>query len=428
MSGVDILMVVLRLAFAILVPLTFIVIFVWMERRGASYIQDRSGPNRANVGGFTLGGLVQPVADAVKLIFKEDLTPGHIRNKFYFMLAPAIVFAAALLTFAVVPFADDITIGDKTYMMQGIPMDVGILWFLGIAGFAVYGIILAGWSSHNKFAMLGGLRATAQVISYEIPLALAVIALLGVYGSVHLNDMVRYQGELLWGFVPAWGIVVQPIGFLLFMITAVAEANRTPFDIAEGESEIVAGYFTEYSSMKFALFFMGEYVAMFVSSAIIVTLYFGGYHIPWLNTETLRENATTVAQTLLVLVPLFFAMFILWMRKNSRCHYDRPNDPRVREANVLTVVFIGLAAAIELVLLLALSMGLGEMGAQILTMIIQIIVFILKTFLVGFLYVWIRWTLPRFRYDTLQLLGWKVLLPIALVNIIVTAVVVLSLQ
>ncbi|MBB5021761.1 complex I subunit 1/NuoH family protein [Desulfurispira natronophila] len=428
MTGIDILMVVLRVAFAIFVPLTFIVIFVWMERRGASFIQDRIGPNRANVGGFTLGGLVQPVADAVKLIFKEDLTPSHIKNKIYFMVAPALVFCVALLTFAVIPFADDITIGETTYMMQGIPTDVGILWFLGIAGFAVYGVIIAGWSSHNKFSMLGGLRATAQVVSFEIPLALAVIALLGVYGSIHLGDMVRYQGELLWGFIPAWGIILQPVGFVLFFITAVAEANRTPFDIAEGESEIVAGYFTEYSSMKFALFFMGEYVAMFVSSAIIVTLYLGGYHIPWLNTETLRENATLVAQTLLVLVPLFFGMFILWMRKNSRSHYDRPNDPRVREANVLTVVFIALAVVINLVLLLALSGGLGEMGAQILTMIIQIVVFIMKVFLVGFLYVWIRWTLPRFRYDTLQMLCWKVLLPIALVNILVTAVVVLSLQ
>jgi NADH-quinone oxidoreductase subunit H len=291
MSALDILLVILRIAFGAFVPLSFVAVLVWMERRGAAFFQDRAGPNRCNVLGFRAGGLIQNAADGIKLAFKEDIIPGHVKHKFYFILAPMLVFITALLCFAVIPFADVLILGDKHYMMQAVPMDIGILWFLAVVGFGVYGIILAGWSSHNKYGMLGGLRAAAQVISYEIPMGLALVSLLAVYGTVNLSEMAQFQGRLLFGFIPMWGFLLQPLGVIIFIVAAFAETNRTPFDLAEGESEIVAGYHVEYSSMKFALFFMGEYVAMFVSSALIVTLYFGSYQIPWFTTQTLVTYA-----------------------------------------------------------------------------------------------------------------------------------------
>ena len=301
MSQLDILLIVLRVAFGALVPLCFIAVLVWMERRGCAFIQDRSGPNRCNIFGFRAAGLVQNLADAVKLVTKEDVIPGHIRHKFYFVLAPVIVFSVSLISFAAVPFADTLVINGKQYLMQAIPTDLGILWFLAIVGFSVYGIILAGWSSHNKYGMLGGLRSAAQVISYEIPMGFALISLLVVYGTVNLTEIVQFQGKLLFGFIPMWGVVLQPLGAIIFIIAAFAEANRVPFDLAEGESEIVAGFHVEYSGMKFGMFFMGEYVAMFTSSAIIVTLFFGGFQIPWFTTVTLVNNSRIVTFLLMLL-------------------------------------------------------------------------------------------------------------------------------
>ena len=202
MSALDILLIILRIAFGVFVPLSFVAVLVWMERRGAGFIQDRAGPNRANILGFRAGGLIQNAADGLKLAFKEDVIPAHIKYKFYFVLAPMLVFITAVLCFAVIPFADVLVIGGTEYMMQAIPTDIGILWFLAIVGFGVYGIILAGWSSHNKYGVLGGLRAAAQVISYEIPMALALISLLTVYGTVNLTEMAQFQGQLLFGFIP----------------------------------------------------------------------------------------------------------------------------------------------------------------------------------------------------------------------------------
>ena len=305
MSQLDILLLVLRVAFGAFVPLCFIAVLVWMERRGAAFFQDRSGPNRANILGFRAGGLVQNLADAVKLITKEDVIPDHVKHKFYFVLAPVIVFFIALVSFAAIPFADALVINGKEYIMQAIPTDLGILWFLALAGFSVYGIILAGWSSHNKYGILGGLRAAAQVISYEIPMGLAIISLLIVYGTVSLTEMAQLQGQLLFGFIPMWGVVLQPLGAVIFIVAAFAETNRTPFDLAEGESELVAGFHVEYSSMKFGMFFMGEYVALFTSSAIIVTLFFGGFQIPWFATETLVNHARPVTVLMMLLLPVF---------------------------------------------------------------------------------------------------------------------------
>lgn len=427
MSQLDILLLILRVAFGAFVPLCFIAVLVWMERRGAAFFQDRSGPNRANIFGFRAGGLVQNLADAVKLITKEDVIPGHIKNKFYFVLAPVIVFCIALISFAAVPFADVLVINGKEYIMQAIPTDLGILWFLALAGFAVYGIILAGWSSHNKYGVLGGLRAAAQVISYEIPMGLAIISALVVYGTVNLTEIAQYQGQLLFGFIPMWGVVLQPLGAIIFIVAAFAEANRTPFDLAEGESELVAGFHVEYSSMKFGMFFMGEYVAMFTSSAIIVTLYFGGYQIPWLTTETLVNHAGIVSFLLMLAVPAFAFLFSLWMQKNNKTHYERANDPRKRETEIYTKILWIVVGAIEILLLFFMVFS-GGIAANILVALLQIMTFLVKTTLMCFVYVWVRWTLPRFRYDQLQRLGWQTLLPLSLLNIFVTSAVVVALS
>ena len=428
MSQLDILLLVLRVAFGAFVPLCFIAVLVWMERRGAAYFQDRSGPNRANIFGFRAGGLVQNLADAVKLITKEDVVPDHIKHKFYFILAPVIVFFIAVVSFAAIPFADVLVINGQDYIMQTIPTDLGILWFLALAGFAVYGIILAGWSSHNKYGVLGGLRAAAQVISYEIPMGLAIISALIVYGTVNLTEMAQFQGQLLFGIIPMWGVVLQPLGAIIFIVAAFAETNRTPFDLAEGESELVAGFHVEYSSMKFGMFFMGEYVAMFTSSALIVTLYFGGFQIPWLSTETLINHARAISLLLMVLIPVFAFFFAQWMAKNNKSHYPRVDDPRVHEAHIYTKILWGVVAAIEIILFIYLITVSGGVADRILVTILQILTFLVKTTLMCFVYVWVRWTLPRFRYDQLQKLGWQTLLPLSLLNIFITSAVVVALS
>jgi len=426
MSALDFLMVLLRILFGAFVPLSFIAVLVWMERRGAGFFQDRAGPNRCHVMGFRAGGLIQNLADGVKLIFKEDVVPGHITHKFYFILAPMLVFVTALLCFAVIPFADVLVIGEKHYMMQAIPSDIGILWFLAVVGFGVYGIILAGWSSHNKYGVLGGLRAAAQVISYEIPMGLALVSLLAVYSTVSLTEMAQFQGQLLFGFIPMWGVVLQPIGVIIFIIAAFAETNRTPFDLAEGESEIVAGFHIEYSSMKFALFFLGEYVAMFTSSALIVTLYFGSYQIPWFATETLVSYAKPVAIFLMLVLPLLVYFFTGWIKKNNRSHYVRVDDPRVREANVYVGLLWAAVVLLEVVLLGYLLFAVSGTADRILVTLLQIVTFLIKTTMMCFVYIWVRWTLPRFRYDQLQKIGWEKLMPLALLNIFITSAVIVS--
>jgi len=428
MSKLDILLTVIRVAFAAFIPLCFIAVCVWMERRGAGFFQDRAGPNRANIFGFRAAGLVQNLADGAKLFFKEDVISDHIKHKFYFVIAPLIVFFAAVVSFAVVPFADTLVLNGKSYIMQGIPIDVGILWFLALAGFGVYGIILAGWSSTNKYGVLGGLRSAAQVISYEIPMGLAIVSLLAVYGTVNLNEMAQFQGKLLFGFIPMWGILLQPLGFMIFIIAAFAETNRTPFDLAEGESEIVAGFHVEYSAMKFAIFFMGEYIAMFASSAIIITLYFGGYQVPFLATDTLINYAKPVAVILMLGLPAGMYYFAGWIRRNNVSHYARENDPRAYEAKIYIKCFWGLVIILELILFALLLCQSGGSAAHIFVALLQVATFLLKVTMMIFVYIWVRWTLPRFRYDQLQKLGWQVLLPLALLNIFITSAFVVALS
>lgn len=425
MDFVSVIVIIVNILLAVKLAVGSTPILVWWERRIAGLIQDRTGPNRCHIGGFRLGGLIQSIADMLKLIFKEDFTPSHIKYKFFFTIAPALVFFCSLLTFAVVPFADNLVIDGQSHMMQAIPMHLGILWFFAFAGLATYGIILGGYSSNSKFGLLSSIRTTAQVISYEAAMALSVISIIISYGSLHLNDMVAAQGELAFGFLPSWGIIIQPLACLIFIVCAFAEANRTPFDISEGESEIVAGYHTEYSAMRFGLFQVGEFAAMSASSAFIVTLFLGGYHIPWMDTTTLKANIDNVLMILILLVPVMTLLFIGWMHKNNT--WDNPNDARAKETGVLTKVFLGLGVIVTLALLYVFLSGLSQNGINIATAVIQVSTFMVKFFMVCFFFIWVRWTLLRFRYDQLQMLGWKVLLPLALLNIVITAIVIVFL-
>ncbi|WP_294961082.1 complex I subunit 1 family protein [Sulfurimonas sp.] len=416
--------VIINIVIAIILSLAFVPILVWMERRVAGFIQDRLGPNRCHIGGMRLGGLVQSFADMLKLVFKEDYRPDSIKEKLLFTLSPAIVFATSFLTFMVIPFSDDLTIGAKTYMMQALPIDLGILWILAFAGLSVYGIILGGWASNNKYSLLGGVRAAAQVISYEATMGLSIISILIVYGSVNLGDMVRFQGELLWGFIPAWGVILQPVSAILFIITAFAETNRAPFDIAEGESEIVGGFHTEYSAMRFGLFFVGEYVAMSAASALIVTLFFGGYQIPWLNTEALKDNIQTVLISTIVIMPIISFFFARWIKRNNV--WPVKDDPRAKETGRLLKVLIFINVLIVLSLALILAFGISSNGVNISVALIQFITFVAKLIVMNFFFILVRWTLVRFRYDQVQDLGWKILLPISIANIFVTAIFVVA--
>jgi NADH-quinone oxidoreductase subunit H len=256
------------------------------------------------------------------------------------------------MTFAVIPFADDLVVAGRQITMQVADLNIGILYVFALASLSVYGIVLAGWASNNKYSLLGGIRSSAQMISYELALGLSVVGILMIYGSVQLDDIVRGQGEHLFGFVPKWGVVTQPVAFVLFLAAIFAESNRLPFDLPEAENELVVGYHTEYSAMKFAIFFMAEYMAMVTGGMLIVTLFFGGWQIPWVESAELKAAVGPIPAALL---------------------------------------------------------QLGSFSAKLLFFL--------------WLFIWVRWTLPRFRYDQLMRLGWKMILPLALVNIFVTGLV-----
>jgi NADH-quinone oxidoreductase subunit H len=414
-----------KIVFMLVFVMGLLGIMIWGERKGAAFIQDRVGPNRASLGGvIRLGGMIHPLADVLKLIFKEDVVPAGV-NRFFYTLAPFLVMVVSLCTFAILPFGDALYLGDRVIPLRIANLDVGILYLLAITSLGVYGIVLAGWASNNKYTFLGGIRATAQMISYELNMGLAVLALFLVYGSTRVDAMVVEQGQLLWGFLPRWGVVLQPLGFIIFLVAVFAETNRTPFDLAEGESELVSGYNLEYSSLKFALFFMAEYASMIISAGFIASLYFGGWQIPWLDTATLREHAPkllTVTLSLGVLFNLLFAA-LLWRR------FDKERgllgDRRELEPLILGVVFFLLGMGCLGFLVLASPWALSAQGSANFATVAQVGSFILKTVFFSWLFIWVRWTLPRFRYDQLMNLGWKVMLPLGLLNFLVTAAAVL---
>lgn len=424
MNTILIAVIVINIIIALLFSLGAAPILVWVERRVAGFIQDRLGPNRCNIAGFRLGGLIQSFADMLKLVFKEDFRAKAIKERFVFWIAPVIVFASAFLSYMVMPFADDLVIGSQTFVMQGLPINLGVLWFLAFAGLSIYGIILGGWASNNKYSLLGSIRAGAQVVSYEASMTLALISLLITYGSINLVDVVNFQSKLLFGFIPAWGVVMQPLAAIIFIVTAFAEANRTPFDIAEGESEIVGGYHTEYSAMKFGLFFVGEYVAMSASSALIVTLFFGGYNLPWLGTDTLKEHFSAIMWIIIVLLPILSFFFGRWIIKNNV--WPKADDRRNNETRWLLRILVIINIVVIPILAYFLYSGIGATGTNIAVAVIQVATFAIKLLFMNFVFVWVRWTLPRFRYDQLQNLGWRVLLPLSIANIFVTALVVVG--
>jgi NADH-quinone oxidoreductase subunit H len=318
------------------------------ERKVAAIMQDRRGPNRA--GPF---GLLQPLADGLKLFFKEEIIP-NFSSKTLFILGPCLAMLTAMMTGAVIPWGDKVHFFDRDISLQIADINIGILYVFGVVSLGVYGIMIGSWASNNKFSLMGGLRAASQIISYELAMGIALIALLMTTGTLSLKEIVVQQQEGHWY---SWNIIKQPLGFLIFLICAFAECNRTPFDLPEAENELIGGYHTEYSSMKLGFFLFAEYINMFLSSSVMVSLYFAGYDIPFVNDAALGDS-----------------IGINW----------------------LALIHVGM--------------------------------FFIKAAFFLFLFMWVRWTIPRFRYDQLMNLGWKILIPLALINMLVTGAFILFQQ
>ena len=310
------------------------------ERKIAAWLQDRIGPNRAGK-----GGILQPLADGLKLFAKEEFMP-DTQNKFLFILGPAISMSMALITSAVLPWGDKLEIAGRTVILQATDIDVALLYVFAVLSTSVYGIMIGGWASNNKYSLMSALRASSQMISYEVAMGLSIIALVMMTGTLSLSEIAAGQKGM------NWNVFYQPVGFLIFLVCSFAETNRTPFDLAECEAELIGGHHTEYSSMKMGFYLFGEYAAMFISSAILSILYFGAYNYPGMD----------------------------WMVENVG----------VNIANILGIVVL----------------------------FAKICFFI-------FFYMWIRWTIPRFRYDQLMNLGWRMLIPLAIANIVLTGVIII---
>jgi NADH-quinone oxidoreductase subunit H len=330
--------VVIIVVFAI--TMLFAMYSTWAERKVAAYLQDRVGPNRAG-----WGGLLQPLADGLKLFSKEEFFP-NTPNKVLFVIGPAIAMTTALMTSAVIPWGDKLHLFGRDILLQATDIDVAILYVFGVVSIGVYGIMIGGWASNNKFSLMGAIRAASQMVSYEVAMGLSIIALLMMTGTLSLREISAQQEG--WH----WNVLYQPLSFLIFLICAFAETNRTPFDLAECETELIGGYHTEYSSMKMGFYLFAEYANMFVSSALLSVLFFGGYNYPGMS----------------------------WVIENWGENVGN---------------YIGIAA-----------------------LFIKICGFI-------FFYMWIRWTIPRFRYDQLMHLGWRILIPLSIANIIITGIVLL---
>lgn len=421
-SLIEVLVVLVKVLVFILFPLSLVPLLVWLERKVSALIQDRPGPNRAAIGFIRLGGLVHLFADTFKMLSKEQLIPRNVRM-FHYLAAPVIIAAVSLIVLPVVPFADVIHLPGWSISMQALNIDAGLLWYFAMTSLMVYGVVLAGWASNNKYSLLGGVRSSAQLISYELPLGLSVIGLIMAFGTVHLNDIVQQQGELIFGFLPRWGIFIQPLAAIVFIICAFAETNRAPFDLAEGESELVAGFHTEYSGMLFGTFFMAEYVAMVVASAMIITLFFGGWQIPFLDTATLVANAAVLSKVVIGGTGVVLGLLALWAYRSFKRNDGYYGDMRDKESLVYAVVLSLAALGAFLTLGLAFMIPFPQAwGGPLFAALMQVGTFAAKTMLMCIVFIWVRWTLPRFRYDQLMFLGWKSLLPVALANILITGI------
>ncbi|HEY2930630.1 MAG TPA: complex I subunit 1 family protein [Acidobacteriota bacterium] len=322
-----------KVGFSLFVLLNFVMLLTWAERKQSALMQDRIGANRASIFGLTLMGLFHPLADAIKMITKEDFIPAGA-NRAIHTLAPFVALFFALISFAIIPFGDQVRIGDKLVVLQVFDLHVGILYVFAAMSMGVYGFVMAGWASNNSFSLMGSLRASSQMLSYEITIGATVVGLIMVFQTASLQQIVQQQGQLLFGFLPAWGIFFQPLGFILFATAAMAETKRAPFDLPEGESEII-GYFTEYSGMKFGMFFMTDFVETVVMAGLVATLFFGGwqfpylarggFHFPWGASIPLPELAVGILQVLTFLAKLaFFCWFFLLVRWTlPRFRYDQ---------------------------------------------------------------------------------------------------------
>lgn len=356
---VDLIITLVKILFVFAVTVGFFApVLTWVERKQSALMQDRIGANRADIMGFTVLGLFHIIADALKMFTKEDFIPDGA-NKILHTISPIIALVPALLTFAVVPFGGQYMLFDKEVNLVISDLDVGLLFVFAIASLSTYGYVIAGWSSNNNWSLLGSMRTASQMISYEVTMGLTIIGVLMVYGSMKLTEIGAIQ-ENFW----MWGIFLQPVGFFMFLTASIAENKRIPFDAPEAESELVAGYFTEYSGLKFGMFFMAEFIEMVTIGAIMTILFLGAWHIPFLTTATLLS----------------------W--------FD----------------------------------FLGTTGSNLVVMLIHVGVFFAKVVFFIYLQMIIRWTLPRFRYDQIMKLGWKILLPLSLANILVTGLIILALQ
>jgi NADH-quinone oxidoreductase subunit H len=314
----------------------------YLERKVAAFIQDRIGPDRA--GPF---GLLQPLADGVKMFMKEEIIP-NVSNKLLFIMGPSIAMLTAIMAGVVIPWGKTLIINETEYSLQITDINIGVLYIFAVVSIGVYGIMIGGWASNNKFSLLGAIRASAQMISYELAMGLSIIALVMITGTLSMKEISAMQGGGIGSDWNMWNVVYQPLGFIMFLICAFAECNRMPFDLPETETELVGGYHTEYSSMKLGFYLFAEYINMFTSSAVMSTLYFGGYNFPFMNDLGLSHNMITLLGTTFLFAKIVFFIFF---------------------------------------------------------------------------FMWIRWTLPRFRYDQLMNLGWKILIPIAIANVVITGLV-----
>ena len=324
----DVIIILIKIVCALVWFLLITLYLTWAERKESAIMQDRIGANRANFFGIRVIGLFQPFADAIKMIFKEDFTPSFSR-KFLHDAAPFMSFFFTAVTISAIPFGKVLNIGGKEISLQVMDLNVGILFVLGMLSFTIYGVLISGWASNNRWTLLGGLRGTAQLISYEVALGLSLIGLIMVFPSLRFSAIVDFQGELLFGWLPKWGIFLQPLGFLIFLFAAMAESERVPFDLPEGESEIV-GFFTEYGGMKWGMYMFTDFMKVLIISCLLSTLFFGGYQVPWMGADgfhfpwggewLLPHGIVVLFQILMFNLKVFF---FCWLQILLRWTYPR---------------------------------------------------------------------------------------------------------
>ncbi|MBI4126657.1 MAG: NADH-quinone oxidoreductase subunit H [Deltaproteobacteria bacterium] len=420
MTWFDVGLTALKVVIIQMMILNIAPLLIWVERKGCAYIQDRRGPNRATILGLRLGGLFHALADVVKLITKADSENREVSRPL-FILAPLIAVFISLITVAIVPFTEPLVLGNFTFNLQIADLSAGLLYVLAFSSLAVYALLLAGWSSGGNFSLIGALRAASQMVSYEISMGLSVVAIFMVGGSFRLGDLVAIQGENPFD----WFIVKLPIAFILFFTALFAETNRLPFDLPEGESELTAGYHTEYSSMRFAMFFMGEYIHITVGSLLITMLFLGGWNLPYVSTEWLRSHSSYALEIIWVGAALFHVVIGAYLIR----HYVRRRgfwgDARDREGLVFGIPALFAGLALGAAYIVPKTILLPWWVGPVTVFGIQMGVVLAKTLFFCWVFIWVRWTLPRFRYDQLMRLGWKSLLPLALANIVLTGVMVL---